>query len=359
MLLGFESIKSTLLDSYQNQKLHHAILLCGKKGIGKASFAREFAEKILGEKIANHPDLLLIEKESGKKEITVDKIRKISEFANQTSAISPYKFIIVDSACELNKSAANALLKILEEPRDNNFLILVAHNLSRVLATIRSRCQIVKIADLNSADFTQILRQKKFSAEEISFLSEICDNAPAIAIEMGTELTQLYQLFLESLKNKKINPEFLKKISDKNFSFVIFEKIFEFFSNRLFKFNVGAKINFFYNEEEIFLRTCLESFASDRELFCASSEKEFLSEGATLAQKFSEADCAKEPRDEVKADSLLSGDSKQVLRLNQKFRTKKIFTRIEESLILLRKTTSLNLDKKLCLTNIFNRISYD
>lgn len=298
-LLGFDSIKSTLHNSHQHHKLHHAILFSGKKGIGKASFAREFAEEILGEKIANHPDLLLIEKESEKKEITVDKIRKISEFAKQTSAISPYKFIIVDSACELNKSASNALLKILEEPRNNNFLILVAHNLSRVLPTIRSRCQIVKIEDLSSEDFSKILQQKKFSAEEIDFLSEICDNAPAIAIETGSELTKLYKIFLESLSNKKISPELSKKIADKNFSITTFEKIFEFFSHRLFKFSVGAKMNFFYNEEEIFLK------------------------------------------------------------LNQKFSTKKIFANIEESLVFLHKTTSLNLDKKLCLTNIFNRISYD
>jgi DNA polymerase-3 subunit delta' len=115
MLIGFNQTKSALFNSHQTQKLHHAILLHGKKGIGKASFAAELAKEILG-KSALYPDLLLIEKEAEKKEITVDKIRKIADFSNQTSAISADKFILIDSACELNKSASNALLKILEEP---------------------------------------------------------------------------------------------------------------------------------------------------------------------------------------------------------------------------------------------------
>lgn len=83
-LLGFNSVKSTLLASYQNHKLPHAILLLGKKGIGKASFAREFALEIT----RSEPDILLIEKEAEKREINVEKIRGIRDFANQTAAIS-------------------------------------------------------------------------------------------------------------------------------------------------------------------------------------------------------------------------------------------------------------------------------
>ena len=300
-LIGFDSTKSTLLGSYQNQKLHHAILLSGKKGVGKSSFAKELVLEILESTNQTHPDLLLIEKEAEKKEITVDKIRTIASFSNQTAAISPSKFIIVDSACELNKSASNALLKILEEPHQNNFLILIAHNLSRVLPTIKSRCQIIKAPDLTFENFCEILRKKKpsISSEELKFLSDICDNSPAEAINLGADLTRLYDLFLNSLKAKKINEELLKKISDKNFSFSILQKIMEFFFNRTLKFSSNSQLEFYFSEEEVFLN------------------------------------------------------------LIQKIPPQKIFTIVDESLILLNRTIALNLDKKLTFINIFNNISYE
>lgn len=299
-MLGFNQIKSTLLTSYHNKKLHHAILLHGKKGIGKASFARAFAEEVLENKTAIHPDLLLIEKEPEKREITVDKIRKIADFANQTSAISLNKFIIIDSACELNKSASNALLKLLEEPHPNNFLILISHNLNRVLPTIRSRCQIVKIPDLSSENFTEILRQSKtpIPAKDFHFLSEICDNSPADAINLGVELTRFYELFLRSIYNKKISEELLKKIADKNFPFVIFEKSYEFFTTRLLKRLHSSEMNCYFDEEKVFLN------------------------------------------------------------LVKKFRPEEIFTMADESLSLAHKALPLSLDKKLNFINIFNRICY-
>lgn len=281
--------------------MHHAILLHGKKGIGKSSFAKELVLEILGGKNATHPDLFLIEKDAEKKEIGIDKIRSIKNFSNQTSAISKDKFIIVDSACELNKSSANALLKILEEPKPNNFLILISHNLNRVLPTIRSRCNLVKIPDLNRADFNEILRQNNlnFPARDLDFLSEICENSPADAVAFGLEITRFYELFLRSLVNKKISDELLKKVADKNFSPTIFEKCCEFFFSRLAKSSADLKMNFFFEEEKIFLN------------------------------------------------------------LLRKFSPEKIFTIQDEALNLLHKTTSLHLDRKLSFINIFNHLCYN
>jgi DNA polymerase-3 subunit delta' len=271
-LIGFEAIKSKFLSSYHNKKLHHAILLNGNKGIGKSSFARELASEILDSKNHSHPDLLIIEKEIDKREIVVDKIRKIADFLNQTAAISPSKFIIIDSACELNKSASNALLKILEEPHANNFLILISHNLNRVLPTIKSRCQIVKIPNLSNEDFRKILLQKNSNLlpEEINFLAEISNNSIAQAIDFGIEFIKLYKLFLDSVKNKSLDESLLKKISEKNFSFRNFEIVFEFFINRLTKFFSSLEIDFYFNEKEIFLN--LVKKISQEELFAITDE---------------------------------------------------------------------------------------
>lgn len=288
-LIGFKLTESRLIEAYKNHKLPHAILLCGKKGIGKARFAKELALKITN----SNPDILIIEKDAEKKEINVDKIREIKDFVNQTSAISNDKFIIIDSACDLNKSASNALLKILEEPQKNNFLILTANRANRVLPTIRSRCQILKINDLSRDDFAKIVKN------DVDFLSEICDNSPAIALDLGEDLSRFYALFLRSLINQKLSDELLKKTADKGFNFEIVEKSCDFFLNRLSKFYFGCDLKFFFEEEKIFL---------------------------TLRSKLS---------------------------------AEKIFKIYDESINLLHKTTSLYLDKKLTLINIFNKIIHE
>jgi len=300
-MIGFESIKSLLSTSYHNQKLHHAILLQGKRGIGKATFAKDFANEILQNSSALNPDLLVIKKEEEKKEITVDRIHEISDFVNQTSASSLSKFIIIDSACELNKSSSNALLKILEEPRPNNFLILISHNQNRVLPTIRSRCQIVKVPHLSYENFCTILQQNNlyFSEQDLEFLCEICDSSPAETIKYGKDLTRIYQLFLRSITNKKLNDDLLKEVTAKNFPFLLIEKCCEFFFCRLQKLTQNQITKFYFEEEQTFY---------------------------------------------------------QILN---SIPPKEVFIISDKALSLLRKTTSLNLDKKLTLINIFNLLNHD
>lgn len=253
-LIGFDALKIKLQNSYRQNLLHHAVLLNGKRGIGKASFAKHFAFEILNAKNENHPDILIIEKEDGKKEISVEKIREISSFLNQTSAISKNKVIIIDGADELNRSSSNALLKILEEPHNNNFLILISHSISKLLPTIRSRCQIIKINDLGFDDFSKIVKKEmsQISNEQIKILSEICDNSPAKAINYGEELIWLYESFLSSLKNKIIDEELFKKLSDKKFNFENFNEIINLFFLRLIKYYRGQIDYFLFDEKTVF-----------------------------------------------------------------------------------------------------------
>jgi len=320
-MIGFDSIKSNLLNNYHQHKLHHAILFHGKKGIGKASFAREFALEILRANTtssqgknqfsqenfigntflakANHPDLFLIEKQENKRDIVVDQIRKIADFSNQTSAISKNKFIIIDAADELNRAASNALLKILEEPHPNNFLILISHNPSKLLATVKSRCHLIKIADLSNEDFTKILQKSlfKFTAQEIKIMSIMCDNSPAKAIDVGRDMIEIYELFLNSIKNNIISEELVKKIADKNFNFEIFSEVVMFFLHRLSGYNGGQIEYFLFSEKEVFAM------------------------------------------------------------LNQKFDIEKIFNLSDEMAKELAQMAFLNLDKKLLLVNLFNIFS--
>lgn len=255
-LVGFDKISSNIIHSFDENKLHHAILIDGKKGSGKASFVKEISKKLSGNDNLNNPDILLIEKESDKKEITVDKIRNIFDFITQTSAISKNKFIIIDSACQLNKSASNALLKILEEPRQNNFLFLISHSINKILPTIKSRCFIVKASTITQEQFYQIIKSKnsEISENELLFLSEICDNSPATAINFGEEIKRFYELFLRSLLIDKISDSLQKIISDKNFNFEIFIKSYEFFNYRFCKILSQNEFITFFEEDKVFTK---------------------------------------------------------------------------------------------------------
>lgn len=299
MLIGFDEVKSKLLKSYDQNKLSHALLITGKEGVGKASFAKNFALEILGDENINNPDLLIIEKEEGKKEIGVNNVRKIANFINQTSAASQAKFIIIDSACQLNKSSANAILKILEEPHPGNYLILISHNLGKILPTIRSRCNIVKIDNLDRDEFITILQNNNlnFDGDKLDFLIEIFDLSAASAVKNGDEIIELYQEFLNSFKNKLLSEKIISKISNKEFSFTIILRILEFFTSRLLNFSLQKEEKLFFNESEIFLEI--------------SNKKSF---------------------EEIAKNS-------------------------EKGFEFCRKTASLNLDKKQSLINFFNLIS--
>ena len=299
-MIGFELIEQNLKNSFEANKLHHGIIIAGKKGIGKASFAKQFCQKILHSSGEANADFRIVEKVDDKKSIGIEEIRKQSDFLNQTSAISEYKFLIIDSACELTQQASNSLLKILEEPKNNNFLILITHNLSKIIPTIRSRCFIVKVPEFSSSQFLEILQQNKInnSEKEKLFLAQICDNCPALAIEFGADLVRFYQLFLNSILKQKLSEELLKKTTEKKFSFIIFEKILLHFFSHWLKSSNKININFHFEEQEVF---------------------DFLS---------------------------------------PKFSPSQILNFAQESLAIVEKATSAYLDKKLNLTNIFNQICY-
>lgn len=143
----------------EHQKLPHAIMLAGPKDIGKGQLARALAYRILCEspvdglacghcrgcelnKAGTHPDLASLSPEEGSRVIKVDQVREVTQFLSKTSQQGGYKLVVIDPTEAMNGNAANALLKSLEEPSANTLLLLVCHNPSAVLPTIRSRCQI-------------------------------------------------------------------------------------------------------------------------------------------------------------------------------------------------------------------------
>ena len=163
---GGEAVEAAWLEAFGRGRLHHAWLLTGPEGVGKATFAFRAARRLLGGKpdpdfgllgvspedpvsrqimARSHPDLLVLERrtEDGKprKHIPVDEARKLPEFFSKSPASSPYRVAIIDSADDMNVNSANAVLKTLEEPPPHGVLFLISHAPGGLLPTIRSRCR--------------------------------------------------------------------------------------------------------------------------------------------------------------------------------------------------------------------------
>ncbi len=220
-------IRTHLEQLWQSGTLAGAWLFSGAKGLGKASLALELAEYILSGgtynnpvvkaqvKTASHPDMLLIERSLTDKEkkerqklvdsgkalddkteaersrnnfITVDDIREIDSFIHMSaSGLSSWKVVIIDSADEMNLNAANAVLKVLEEPPAQTVMILISHNPAKLLPTILSRCRKVTFSPLCDSDVADILKNaiSGLNQEEISALSALAGGSPGKAISLA------------------------------------------------------------------------------------------------------------------------------------------------------------------------------
>ena len=248
-IIGFEAISQQLLQQFWQEKLPHAIILAGNKGIGKATFATQFAFSIDAE-------TKIITKQPNKTVITIDQIREINDFLQKNSIAKQQKVLIIDSICNLKKEANDTLLKPLEEPINNTFLILIAHQLNKVLPTILSRCRLIKVPALSFENFCQAILQNNqssvFLPAELKFLSVLSGNSPAIALQYGKNLLEFYQLWLESFTKNHFQTKLNKFIQQKDFDFIIFEMAIAHFLNSWLKFKMQNLNTYFFNEEQVF-----------------------------------------------------------------------------------------------------------
>lgn len=214
-LLGHERQVSDILKAAASGRMHHGWLLAGPKGVGKASFARAIALRLLADaagppsmfpgldvsedhpvahlfRAGTHPDyaeLTRLEKDSGDlaRNITVDQVRALQRLLNNAPSMSHRRIILIDSADDLERGAANALLKNLEEPPAGTIFLLVSHAPSRLLPTIRSRCRMLRFGPL-APDRTRSVLQSHLPEEkpdEIEALVRISEGAPGRALRFA------------------------------------------------------------------------------------------------------------------------------------------------------------------------------
>jgi DNA polymerase-3 subunit delta' len=227
LLLGHRESASRLATAYRDGKLPHAMLFSGPPGIGKATLAYHLAHHLLANphpanapsefatpdmgsglwrQIATgaHPSVLHLTRPWDEKNkrfktvLSVDEIRRVGRFLSLTSHDGSYRVVIVDAADDMNVSAANALLKSLEEPPSQTVFVLIAHAPGGLLPTIRSRCQSVRLAPLKGADLLGVLEAAEQplpqSAEARQALVERSGGSARLAILLtqygGLEISQ-------------------------------------------------------------------------------------------------------------------------------------------------------------------------
>ncbi len=259
-LLAHEQAERTLLDAYNSRRLAHAWLLTGPKGIGKATLAYRFARFLLDRpdegaaggglfggdlppeppdslhcdpdspvfrRVAGggHGDLKAIERRFDEKrgkfktEIVIDDVRSIGHFMSMTSAEGGWRVVVIDSADEMNRNAANAVLKVLEEPPAKAVLLLVSHNPGRLLPTIRSRCRTLALSALEPSAVVQLLVRHhpdmaQADAAELDRLSEgSIGRALKLEAEGGLALYRELLALLETLP--RLNVAGLHALADK------------------------------------------------------------------------------------------------------------------------------------------------
>jgi DNA polymerase-3 subunit delta' len=221
-LFGQEAAEAAFLDAFGSGRMHHAWLISGPKGVGKATLAWKIARFLLAEAPAeaglfgappapatldlppdhpivrrttalSEPRLCLVRRgwdEKAKRlksEITVDESRRLKSFLALSAADGGRRVILVDAVDEMNANAANALLKILEEPPARTTLLLVSHQPARLLPTIRSRCRDLRCATLAPQALAQALAGAGIEAPTDSeALAELSGGAPGQAMELVT-----------------------------------------------------------------------------------------------------------------------------------------------------------------------------
>lgn len=192
-LYGHEAAERTLAEAFESDRLHHGWLIAGAEGIGKATLAYRFARYLLATpserqsgsldinddttasrqvRALSHPGLLVIRRAYDQKakrfpaSISVDEVRRLKSFLGRTAEQGTYRAVVVDQADELNISAANALLKSLEEPPPRTVFLLISSAPARLLTTIRSRVRMLDLQPLESEALKRAVTQAFAGSED-------------------------------------------------------------------------------------------------------------------------------------------------------------------------------------------------
>lgn len=227
--IGREPLEKRLRAALEAGTLSHGWIIAGPEGAGKATLAYRIARAVLDRQalepgetldmpetarvfrlIANQaqPDLFVVERlwdeKKGKQqaEITVETVRKLTSFLSHTASGGGARVAIVDTADDMNRNAANALLKALEEPPPGTLLLLLSATPGRLLPTIRSRCRRIDLPPLSNEVVENFLVSEAVSMEDAKNIADHARGRPGYALTLaageGADAIRLAQAFLNA-----------------------------------------------------------------------------------------------------------------------------------------------------------------
>jgi len=184
-LFGHQAAERMFINAIDGQRLHHAWLITGVKGVGKATLAYRMARYLLGasqllggsldfspddpvsQRIASlgHGNIFVLRRPYDAKtkkirsEIPVAEARKLKDFLSQKPSEAGWRIVIIDTMDEMNRNAENAILKSLEEPPEKTMFFLICSNPGRLLPTIRSRCVYLRLTGVPEDDIRRWLKR--------------------------------------------------------------------------------------------------------------------------------------------------------------------------------------------------------
>lgn len=205
-VIGQDAAIATFVEAASAGRVHHAWMLTGPRGVGKATLAWAIARWVLAgasgpfgapdtpqaRRVANlsEPRLHLVRRPWDDKagrlsaQITVDEIRRLLAFFHLSAAEGGRRIAIIDAADDMNIAAANALLKVLEEPPPDALILMVAHQPAGLLPTIRSRCRTLRLSPLNPAQMGNVLSHLGID-EDAEALAALSDGSVGEALRLA------------------------------------------------------------------------------------------------------------------------------------------------------------------------------
>lgn len=245
-LFGHAEAAATLAQAARSGRLHHAWLIGGPKGVGKATLAWRFARALLAHGASSvpddlsvpenhpvarhiaalaHPDVISIrrpwdaDRKRHRTELPVAEIRRLHGFFSRHSSEGGYRVVVIDTADDMNREAENALLKMLEEPPPNSLLLLVANAPGALLPTTRSRCRALTLRPLPAAEMDEALRALAPDADDRTriLVSALAEGCPGRALELiETDAPAVYAEITDIVRTlPKLNGTRLFAFADK------------------------------------------------------------------------------------------------------------------------------------------------
>jgi len=200
-VLGQSQIAELLLNSIKHQRVAHAYIFAGSKGVGTKKMAIEFAKAINCESGSadacdqcnnckriehhNHPDVLWVEPDGNS--IKIEQIRQLQREFHFKTVESKVKVLVIDHADKMTKEAANSLLKFIEEPKSPLLAILLVENPHNLLSTILSRCQLIHFPHLDSESIIEVLKSEGFRENDIRIAANVTEDLEDVKTLLGDE----------------------------------------------------------------------------------------------------------------------------------------------------------------------------